>query len=43
MLLFLAGLLVGSFAMLTIMSLMVAAKKGDQQLEVFRNERVYQN
>ena len=30
MLIFLAGLLVGSFTMLLTMSLMVAAKKGDQ-------------
>jgi hypothetical protein len=38
---FVAGLLVGSVAMLFIMSLMVAAKKGDHQLETFQNERAY--
>ncbi len=43
MFIFIAGLLVGSFSMLTIMSLMVAAKKGDHQLEVFRSEKAYQN
>ncbi|WP_256989033.1 hypothetical protein [Bacillus sp. EB106-08-02-XG196] len=43
MFIFLAGLFVGSFSVLLIMSLMVAAKKGDHQLEVFRDERAYQN
>ncbi|WP_425320368.1 DUF3789 domain-containing protein [Neobacillus soli] len=33
MLIFLAGLFVGSFSMVFIMSLMVAAKRGDQLLE----------
>ena len=34
---FIAGLIVGSFTMLFIMSLMVAAKKGDQQIEAVLN------
>jgi len=33
MFIFIAGLLVGSFSMLLIMSLMVAAKRGDQILK----------
>ncbi|WP_395947830.1 DUF3789 domain-containing protein [Bacillus sp. X1(2014)] len=33
MVIFIAGLFVGSFSMLTVMSLMVAAKRGDQLLE----------
>ena len=40
MFIFIAGLIVGSFTMLFIMSLMVAAKKGDQQIEAFFNEKV---
>lgn len=35
MLTFLAGIVIGSFSMLFIMSLMVAAKNGDQQIELF--------
>lgn len=38
MLLFIAGTVVGSFAMLFTMSLMVAAKKGDQQIEAYYQE-----
>jgi len=34
MFIFIAGLLVGSFSMLMIMSLMVAAKRGDRMLEM---------
>jgi hypothetical protein len=34
MFIFIAGLFVGSFSILTIMSLMVAAKRGDQLLEI---------
>jgi hypothetical protein len=42
MFIFIAGLFVGSFSMLTIMSLMVAAKRGDQLLESQRKiESVY--
>ncbi|MGF6953615.1 hypothetical protein QF028_006120 [Neobacillus sp. B4I6] len=33
MFIFIAGLFVGSFSMLLIMSLMVAAKRGDQLIE----------
>ena len=33
MFIFIAGLFVGSFSMLTIMSLMMAAKRGDQLLK----------
>ncbi|SDN05857.1 hypothetical protein [Bacillus sp. OK048] len=43
MFIFIAGLLVGSFSMLTIMSLMVAAKRGDHQLEAFQSEKACQN
>ncbi|MDP4087219.1 MAG: DUF3789 domain-containing protein [Bacillota bacterium] len=35
MLTFIAGLFVGSFSMLFTMSLMVAAKRGDRQIENF--------
>jgi hypothetical protein len=38
MLLFLAGLFCGSFISIVIMSLMFAAKKGDQQLEEYLEE-----
>lgn len=39
MLIFIAGLLVGSFTMLFIMSLMFASKRGDMQIEAFISER----
>ncbi|WP_301337161.1 hypothetical protein [Bacillus sp. FJAT-29814] len=39
MLLFISGLFVGSFAMLLIMSLMQAAKKGDQQIDGYFNQK----
>jgi hypothetical protein len=38
MIIFIAGLVVGSFASLFTMSLMYAAKRGDQQIERFLNE-----
>jgi hypothetical protein len=38
MLLFLAGLFCGSFVTIIIMSLMFAAKKGDQHLEEYLEE-----
>jgi hypothetical protein len=38
MLLFLAGLFCGSFVTIIIMSLMFAAKKGDQHLEEYLDE-----
>ncbi|MEO2075940.1 MAG: hypothetical protein ABGX20_11265 [Bacillus sp. (in: firmicutes)] len=41
MLFFIGGLLMGSFTMLFIMSLMVAAKRGDQQLEAFYQDKAY--
>jgi hypothetical protein len=41
MLFFVGGLLTGSFTMLFIMSLMVAAKRGDQQLEAYMQEKAY--
>ncbi|WML46806.1 hypothetical protein RCG23_14285 [Neobacillus sp. PS3-34] len=41
MFIFIAGLFVGSFAMLFTMSLMVAAKRGDQQSEAFFTEKAY--
>ncbi|WP_277398269.1 hypothetical protein [Neobacillus citreus] len=42
MFIFIAGLLTGAFMMLFIMSLMVAAKKGDQQMEdYFKGNKVY--
>ncbi|MEH7306888.1 DUF3789 domain-containing protein [Neobacillus drentensis] len=41
MFIFIAGLFVGSFAMLFTMSLMVAAKNGDQQLQAFYKEKAY--
>lgn len=41
MLLFIAGLFIGSIAMLFIMSLMAAAKKGDEQIEAFFNKKAY--
>ncbi|WP_462410357.1 DUF3789 domain-containing protein [Neobacillus sp. Marseille-QA0830] len=40
MLYFLAGLLVGSTFIVLIMSLMMAAKNGDQQLEKFYNQNL---
>jgi hypothetical protein len=39
MLIFIAGLFVGSFAMLFVMSLMFASKRGDLQIEAFINEK----
>ncbi len=41
MFIFIAGLFVGSFAMLLTMSLMFAAKSGDQQIEAFYKEKAY--
>ncbi|WP_277613983.1 DUF3789 domain-containing protein [Neobacillus muris] len=41
MLYFLAGLFVGSPCVLFTMSLMVAAKNGDQRLEAYQNEKSY--
>ncbi|WP_235846653.1 DUF3789 domain-containing protein [Neobacillus drentensis] len=41
MLIFITGLFVGSFAMLVTMSLMIAAKNGDQQIQAFYKEKVY--
>ncbi len=39
---FIAGLVVGSLSMLFVMSLMVAAKRGDQQIESFYREKAIQ-
>jgi hypothetical protein len=39
MFLFISGLFVGSFTMLFIMSLMMAAKKGDQQVEAIYDDK----
>jgi hypothetical protein len=39
MFIFIAGLFVGSLAMLFTMSLMFAAKRGDMQIEAFINEK----
>jgi hypothetical protein len=41
MLIFIAGIVVGSAAMLFTMSLMVAAKRGDQQIQTYYQEKVY--
>ncbi|MDF2859467.1 MAG: hypothetical protein K0Q87_5318 [Neobacillus sp.] len=41
MLTFIAGLVVGTFSMLVVMSLMYSAKKGDQQVEAFVSESGY--
>jgi hypothetical protein len=41
MFIFIAGLFVGSFAMLVTMSLMVAAKNRDQQIQTFYQEKAY--
>lgn len=41
MLLFLAGSFVGSLAMLFTMSLMMAAKRGDEQIEAYFKEEAY--
>jgi hypothetical protein len=43
MFILIAGILVGSFSMLVTMSLMVAAKRGDQKLgiETLLNEKAY--
>ncbi|MEH7299378.1 hypothetical protein [Neobacillus drentensis] len=41
MLIFVGGLLTGSFTMLFIMSLMVAAKRADQQIEAYYQEKAY--
>ena len=35
---FAIGLFVGAFVMLLIMSLMISAKKGDQQAEIYINK-----
>ena len=40
MFLFIAGTIVGSVAMLFTMSLMVAAKRGDQQIEEYYQDQV---
>jgi hypothetical protein len=41
MFIFIAGLFVGSFAMLITMSLMFAAKNGDEQIQAFYKGKAY--
>jgi hypothetical protein len=41
MFIFIAGMVVGSIAMLFTMSLMFAAKRGDEQIEAFFKEKAY--
>ncbi|WP_278187249.1 MULTISPECIES: hypothetical protein [Bacillaceae] len=41
MFIFISGLVIGSTAMVFIMSLMMAAKKGDKQTEAFYQEKAF--